>query len=105
MFIFAATLTSLVANFIVTTALISWIWRAKREVESLLGDTMLAQTQLPYNRVIRILTESALPPLLLFSLHLALLYSGYQTVVVTMLWVIFTVRADYLTSSSTDHSP
>jgi hypothetical protein len=95
-FAFATTVTSLSANLIVTPALISWIWRSQTEVESLLGNAVLAQTQVPYNRVVRILTESALPPLLLGFLNISLAVSGNLSVVFTILWVIFTVRYQLL---------
>jgi hypothetical protein len=91
-FFISATFVSLFVNVLVTPALIVWIWRAKRKVTLLLGDSVLEQTQVPYNRLIRILTESALPPLLLGISQVALiLSSGYPSVLLNMLWGIFTV--------------
>jgi hypothetical protein len=60
----------------------------------LLGsDSQRPQTQIPYSRLIRTLTESALPPLILGLLHLILLVTAGQTVVLNVLWVSFTVRS------------
>jgi hypothetical protein len=91
----AGTYISLTANLIVTPALITRIWRAKRKVETLLGNnSQIPQAQIPYTRLIRILTESALPPLLLGFVHLALAFTNIgQNVVLNILWVSFTVRS------------
>ncbi|KAH6905646.1 hypothetical protein BKA70DRAFT_1291768 [Coprinopsis sp. MPI-PUGE-AT-0042] len=67
-------------------------------MESYLDSHWSSQTPTPYNRLIRILTESALPPLLLGVLHLCLLLSlGYQILdalkVLNVIWVIFTILA------------
>jgi hypothetical protein len=93
-FFLAGTYISLFANSIVTSALIIRIWRAKRKMEVLLGnDSHIPQAQIPYIRLIRILTESALPPLLLGIVHLGFMTTGVgQNVVLNLLWVSFTVR-------------
>ncbi|KAH6905653.1 hypothetical protein BKA70DRAFT_1503094 [Coprinopsis sp. MPI-PUGE-AT-0042] len=88
--------TSLFVNFIVSPTLIVWIWRAKREVNSLLEHPDRPQTQMPYNRLIRILTESALPPLLLGFTHLGLFLSKGSFPVLNVLWVIFTVMRRFV---------
>ncbi|KAH6905644.1 hypothetical protein BKA70DRAFT_1291759 [Coprinopsis sp. MPI-PUGE-AT-0042] len=98
-FVAAGTYISLLANLIVSPTLIAWIWRAKREMESCLDTHQpLSHTQIPYNRLMRILTESALPPLLLGFVHLGLyLPSGDLMVgawrVLNVLWLIFTILA------------
>jgi hypothetical protein len=86
---------SLFSNLLVTPPLIVWIWKAKRKVKSLLGNTTPAKTQIPYNRLIRVLTESALPPLVLGISHLAVFLSDRKTrerrsVVLSIIWWIFT---------------
>jgi hypothetical protein len=93
----AGTYISLTANLIVTPALIMRIWRAKRKMKVLLGGVShVPEAQNLYARSIRILTESALPPLLLGFVHLALVVTEVgQNVVLNVIWVSFTVRSLY----------
>ncbi|KAH6881253.1 hypothetical protein BKA70DRAFT_1238449 [Coprinopsis sp. MPI-PUGE-AT-0042] len=97
-FLVSGTYFSLLANLIVSPTLVAWIWKSKREIESCLDSHQLSHTQIPYNRLMRILTESALPPSLLGFVHLGLyLPSGYRMAVawrvLNALWVIFTILA------------
>ncbi|KAH6880336.1 hypothetical protein BKA70DRAFT_190881 [Coprinopsis sp. MPI-PUGE-AT-0042] len=94
-FIVAGTYTSLLANLIVSPALILRVWLARREMESLVGESRFSHTHVPYTRLIEILTESAVPPLLLGLLHLILHFAirDCHFTFINMLWVSFTILA------------
>ncbi|KAH6899389.1 hypothetical protein BKA70DRAFT_739162 [Coprinopsis sp. MPI-PUGE-AT-0042] len=89
----APTYVSLLTNLVTSTTLVFRLWRAKREAEESMGDR-LCQAQIPYKRLIGILVESALPPLLLGILHMILFFSLQATVIsLNVLLVSFTILA------------
>ena len=81
---------SLGTNLLVTITLVFRLWRGKRVTERLLGNT--GNQLIPYSKLITVLLQSALPPLLLGISHLVA-NVGYNKTYVThgTLWVSFTV--------------
>ncbi|KAH6908614.1 hypothetical protein BKA70DRAFT_1222786 [Coprinopsis sp. MPI-PUGE-AT-0042] len=89
---------SLGTNLIISSSLIIWLWRRKKEVKYLMGGAAVGKTQIPYSRLINVLVQSALPPLLLGLLHMVLyIYRRTQAIrspsSLGALWISFTVLA------------
>jgi hypothetical protein len=84
---------SLGSNFVLSTALVTRIWMARREALDLLGRPNSSQSQIPYAKVISILLESALPPLVLGVSHL-IIWQAFDVMYYThgAPWLSFTVR-------------
>jgi hypothetical protein len=89
------TYVSLLTNLITSTTLVIRLWCAKRHAEASMGDRA-SQALVPYKRLIGILVESALPPLLLGILHMALFFSLQRTVIsLNVLLVSLTVLNEH----------
>ena len=83
---------SLATNFVVSTAIVVYLWKAKKEAQRLLNDPTLKQAHVPYSRLIAVLTQSALPPLILGIAHMILLVAfGITFYTHGALWISFTV--------------
>lgn len=69
--ILLAAYVSLATNMIVSTTLIVHLWSARRKAKQLFSNAEgRVQYQIPYSKLIRILVESALPPLVLGISHI-----------------------------------
>jgi hypothetical protein len=87
---------SLLANLIVSTTLFVWLWKARRSAAAKLGRSSSGakEAAIPYTRLMRILVESAVPPLILGLIHLALRLASFKPLIpgLGILWVSVTVR-------------
>ncbi|KAH6908616.1 hypothetical protein BKA70DRAFT_1562644 [Coprinopsis sp. MPI-PUGE-AT-0042] len=84
---------SLGTNVMVSTVLIVRLWRGRQEFKSLVGGAVVGEAQIPYSRLMKVLLESALPPLILGVVHVTL-YFMLPDVSLSMhsaLWISFTV--------------
>ncbi|KAH6908600.1 hypothetical protein BKA70DRAFT_273223 [Coprinopsis sp. MPI-PUGE-AT-0042] len=88
---------SLLANLVVSTTLFVWLWKARRAARSKHGHSSSGgkQATIPYTRLMRILLESAIPPLILGIIHLILRLASFEPIIpgLGILWVSVTVLA------------
>ncbi|KAH6908597.1 hypothetical protein BKA70DRAFT_1400617 [Coprinopsis sp. MPI-PUGE-AT-0042] len=85
---------SVLTNLIVSPTLILCLWREKRDVDSLLGDSRVGKAHVQYTRIIRTLVESASPPLALGLVHIVLV-AAFQvnSPLFNLIWITFTILA------------
>ena len=95
-FLTAGIYVSLLANSIVCPALLTLLWQARKQTQSLgVGSALVnsSHERDPYTRLMGILAESALPPMVLGFLHLGLNFGiGFRTIAINVLWLSLTVR-------------
>ncbi|KAH6908598.1 hypothetical protein BKA70DRAFT_1280285 [Coprinopsis sp. MPI-PUGE-AT-0042] len=96
-----ATYVSLLTNLIVSATLIIHLRKAAQRLTSLLGHASTTRTRTPYTRIIEMLVEAALPPLVSGIVHL-ILFAALKTQAITLnvLLLSFTVLAP-----QTNHRP
>ncbi|KAH6908540.1 hypothetical protein BKA70DRAFT_1481778 [Coprinopsis sp. MPI-PUGE-AT-0042] len=89
----ASTWISLGFNLLISPTLIIHLWREKKEVDALVGDSRVGKAYVQYTRIIRTLVESAVPPLILGLALVISRFYGNAAPALYLVWVTFTILA------------